>query len=295
MEQHEHAPGKAECGWVKLYTPDGALVTIPVTEKPLNYRAMLGNVGEMLAAGFRLTLTGLEIGEDREEVGYVCKGVTKDNTTVLYLYSTNESRKFSVLNVYIDNDVQAADFEHASGMRLKDLPEYVADTKPTRGKNPKVDTYIIKAKRPFGVVMENNPDYNEATRQEVVARGEIYKKPRHIFARWADQRPEAAPPANPPGGGTGGNSAGSQQAAGTVPAPKTMKELVDRLHAWEARLVAEKKAKIGEVFAFLHEWAKTSAAPSGLSHRQVDQWPDSAIVPATAALKNFEKRANPWN
>lgn len=293
MDAHEPAAGKPECGWVKLYTPDGALVTIPVTEKSLNYRSMLDNVGAMLAAGFRLTLPGLEVGEDREDVGYVCKGVTKDSTTVLYLYSTNESRKFSILSVYIDNDVQVADFEHASGMRLKDLPEYIAGTKPTRGANAKVDAFIVKAKKPFGVIMENNPDYNEATRQEVVARGEVYKKPRHIFSRWADQRPEAAPQtgANP----AGGSAAGSASTSGTAAAPKTMKELVDRLHAWEAKLVAEKKAKIGEVFAFLLEWAKTSAAPAGLAHRPVDQWPDNAIASATLALKNFEKRANPWN
>lgn len=290
MESHEPAPGKTECGWVKLYTPDGVLVTIPVTEKPLNYRSMLANVGAMLDAGFRLTLPGLEVGEDREEVGYVCKGVTKDNTTVLYLYSTNESYKYSVLNVYIDNDDQAADFEYASGMKLASLPEHIAGTKPQRGANAKLDAFIVKAKRPFSVIVGNNPEYDEAARQQCVARNEVYKKPRHLFVRWANQRPENPPaPTNAP---AGGNSSGSS--GGATPAPKTMKELVDRLQAWEAKLVSEKKSKIGEVFAFLVDWAKTYAAPAGLTHRSVDQWPDSAIMPATLALKNFEKRANPW-
>jgi hypothetical protein len=78
-------------------------------------------------------------------------------------------------------------------MVLDAIPEYLGNDKPERGKSSKTDQFIVPAKKPFGVVMKDNPKYNENDRAAAASRKEIYKVPRRLFVRWVDQRPNEEP------------------------------------------------------------------------------------------------------
>lgn len=205
----------AGCGWVKLYHPSGVLVTLPVTASPLDYAALLRNVGGMLAAGFLPSAPGTEPGEHKEEVGYVVRRTKEGRhgpVPVLDLYPAHEATKFAALTVYLDTPEDAAAFERASGMRAEVIPEYIGDNKIERGKNPKTDRLVVKAPRPFGVIWRDNPRYDEAEAEATRAKGAVYGVPKRKFVRWADAAPAAAIPA-------------AQPEAGPDPAAEARKEI----------------------------------------------------------------------
>lgn len=180
-------------GFAKLFHPRGPLVTLPVPPDP---EAAFAHIEKCLDAGWLVIAPGLEEGEQREEVGYVLRGAC-DTTPTLLLYSTNEAHSFSFLKVYLNTPQDIAAFEFASKMKLTDLPEYVGSDKPERGKSAKLDQYIERAKKPFGVVMKANPKYSESERAVVMSKNEIYKVPRRLFVRWVDQRPNEEPKPQP--------------------------------------------------------------------------------------------------
>ena len=179
-------------GFTKLYHPRGCCVTIPVPTDPVE---AFTHIDRCINAGWLVIAPGLEEGEVKEEVGYVLRGSIEHDgeiTPTLLLYSTNEGHSFSFLKVYLNNlaDIQA--FEHAAGMRLNDFPEYAGNDKPERGKSSKLDQFIVRVRKPFGVVLKSNPKYHENDRAAAVGRGEIYKVARRLFVRWADQAPKQA-------------------------------------------------------------------------------------------------------
>jgi hypothetical protein len=187
-------------GYVKLYHPKGPLVSLPV---PMDPKEAFTHIVHCFEAGWLLAAPGLEEGEHKEDVGYILRGDTESNgevTPYLLLYSTNEGMTFSFLKVYLNNAELIGKFEKCSGMKLSDLREYSGSDKPERGKSAKLDSFIIKAKKPFQVVMKENPKYKEADREAAVKKGEIYKVPKRVFVRWGDDTPietkEAAKPVN---------------------------------------------------------------------------------------------------
>lgn len=195
---------ESQNGWVRLYHPSGAQVTLAVVpfksdQDARNWAAdCFRCVGSYVDAGFTVDAPGLEEGEQVEEVGWVVRGDHDDGqevTPYLLLYSTNEKLEHSFLKVYLNSDDDVANFQKASGLRLNELPSYVGQDKPKRGANRQIDKFFVKAPRPFKVVMKNNPAYKEEEKKAADARKEVYKKPKRVFVRWASQdgKPAAEP------------------------------------------------------------------------------------------------------
>jgi hypothetical protein len=200
-------------GYTKLYHPRGALVSLPVPADPA---LAFEHVNKCLDVGWLVIAPGLEEGEAREQIGYLLRAVQERDgevTPMLLLYDANEAHSFSFLKVYLNRGEDVEAFERAAGIKLDSLPEYAGADKPERGKSARVDQFIIKMQKSFGVVMKNNPRYNEADRETAVKRGDIYKVPRRLFVRWddphakpheeqppqqQDKPPAAAPPAGQP-------------------------------------------------------------------------------------------------
>jgi hypothetical protein len=180
----EHAPATTTvCGWTKLFHPRGPLVTLPLPADPA---AALAAVTAALDAGFLAQAPGLEEGEEKEQIGWVLKSVHSNEgreTPFVLLYSANEALTWSILKVYLNTDQDAAAFEHASRMKLADLPEYVGQDKPQRSANGRTDKFIIPAPRPFGVVFRKNPKHDATEAGKM--------KPARLFVRWADVAPAA--------------------------------------------------------------------------------------------------------
>lgn len=182
---------KSDCGWIKLYTDSGVQVTLPVPPVPTEYIGMLANVKAALAAGFLVTAPGLEVGEEREDVGFLVRGIQEnagEETPFLLLYSSNEAMKFSFLKVYLNKPDDVADFEYASKMRLSEIPVYIGRDAPERGKSRQIDKFITQARQPFGVVYKQNPKWSEVDKAAAEAKKQSYTVPRRKFVRWGEQR-----------------------------------------------------------------------------------------------------------
>lgn len=184
---------KVECGWVKLWTPSGAHVTLPVTMEPMDYKAMLDNVGRMLDAGFLVNPVGLESGEHKALVGWVVRKSKSEKdgseTPLVDLYEADEAKKYPILSVYLNNADEVKAFEHASGLTLEKMPSYVGNDKIERGKGPKTDNFLCRPSKPFTVVFVDNPAWKKEDADAAAKAQEMYKVPKRKFARWLDQKP----------------------------------------------------------------------------------------------------------
>ncbi len=189
--------------WCRLWHPRGPQVTLPLPPDPA---AALAAVSAALDAGWLVQAPGLEEGEEREMIGWVLKSIHSNEgreTPFVLLYSCNEALTWSILKVYLNTPQDQAAFEHASGMKLSEMPEYVGQDKPQRGTNHRTDTYIVPAPKPFGVVFKKNPKHDQTEAGKM--------KPARIFVRWADTAPAAQPAAE-----ESGNVTPQQQAAITT-------------------------------------------------------------------------------
>ena len=184
-----------QTGWVRLYHSSGALVTLPVPCDVRNldcYAAAFAAVSDAVAAGFTVAAPGLEDGEYREQIGYVVRR-SKDNerdntvTPVLDLYPASDAARFACLTVYLNRPEDVAAFEAASGMRLDSLPVYIGDNKIERGKKKDTDRLVVRAPRPFGVVMIANPKYSESEAAAAKSANKMYTVPKRRFVRWEAQ------------------------------------------------------------------------------------------------------------
>lgn len=188
-------PATPPNGWVKLFSKSGALVTIPVTEKPLDYAAMAANVEAMIAAGFMVNAVGLEAGEEKDTVAFVLKGrITKEGKTTPYvlLYNTNPAYKHSFLKKYLNTPEDIADFETAAGMKLDHLPLYIGKDKPKRGEDPDVDKMIVPVRKPFGVIFKPNPKWIKADSDAAAEKKEMSPVPVRVWVRWEGQEAKPA-------------------------------------------------------------------------------------------------------
>lgn len=173
-----------ESGWVKLFHPSSAQVTIPLRlDKPIlvaEAQALMESVTSLLQAGFSVDAPGLEDGEHVEEIGFVVRrskaNTDGTETPVVDLYPARGN--FRLLGKYLNNEADIQAFESACGLRLATLPLYEGDNSIERGKNPKMDKYVVALKRPVKVIWKLNPKYE----------GENDKKnSKRLFVRWADQ------------------------------------------------------------------------------------------------------------
>ncbi len=175
-----------ECGWVKLFHPSTAQVTIPLSlDKPIlvaEAQALMASVTSLLQAGFSVEIPSLEDGEHEEEIGFVVRrakvNADETETPVVDLYPVNAN--FRRVAKYLNEETDVREFEAACGINLQALPMYEGDNTIERGKNPKLDKYVIALKRPVKIVWKFNPRYE----------GENDKKnPKRVFVRWANGAP----------------------------------------------------------------------------------------------------------
>lgn len=172
-----------ESGWVKLFHPSSAQVTIPLRlDKPIlvaEAQALMESVTSLLQAGFSVDAPGLEDGEHVEQIGFVVRrskaNADGTETPVVDLYPSRGN--FRQLGKYLNNEADIQAFETACGMGLKSLPLYEGDNSIERSKSPKLDKYVVALKLPVKVVWKLNPRYE----------GENDKRnSKRLFIRWAD-------------------------------------------------------------------------------------------------------------
>ena len=177
---------KSLCGWVKLFHPSGAQVTLPVPfAEPAT---MLGATGAYIAAGWLVNAPGLEAGENVEEIGWCVRKEKErdgDITPVLDLYVNKEGMTFSFLTVYLNTDEQVKGFESASGLKLSYMPLYEGSDKIERGKSVTTDRKVVKCKSPFKIVWTANPKWKQEEADAAKAGGKMYPVPRKKFVRFA--------------------------------------------------------------------------------------------------------------
>ena len=251
-------------GSMRLFSSRGVPVTlpIPIDGSTFDYAGAMANINAALDAGFLVTAPGLVAGEEKESIGWVLRGVFErdgESTPYVLLYAANEQLTWSILKVYLNKPEDVAAFEHASGMVLDKLPEYVADNKPQRGAG-KTDRFIIQAARPFGVVFKKNPKHDPDSEE-----GKM--KPARLFVRWEDT-------VKPP----------EQKAQSTQqPPPSTTHELAARLNTFGLKLVQAKL--IGHVDDLTEHLCHCLSIASP----DASTWPVSVIPAAMAAAREFEK------
>lgn len=181
-------------GLMKLFHPRGVDVFVPAGLTMEDYANLLSTfdqaITDALAAGWALGSAPLEVGETKESIGFVVRrekeNTDKSLTPLIDLYLAEESKKYSVLSVYLNKDEDVAAFEQVSGLRLTDLQVYIGANKIERGKSRQTDKLVFKAARPFGVVHKPNPKYDPDETDTTK------KKPARLFVRW--DAPQAASP-----------------------------------------------------------------------------------------------------
>ena len=151
-------------GWIKLYHPSGAQVTLPVpmlarvsTEQALD---LLGSVSEYLNAGFLVNAPGLEDGELAEEVNAVARREAKDETPIIDFYSSNTKLLKKFMHVYMNAEQDVTAFEDAAGIQVSALPVYEGALAIARDDN-KARKYIVNLPRPLRLIWKLSPKWEE--------------------------------------------------------------------------------------------------------------------------------------
>lgn len=148
-------------GWVKLYHPTGALVTIPLQgETPINPGVALSyfsSVDILVQAGFSVNAPGLEEGELSEEVSAVALRTSGDDTPIIDFYSANTRLSKKFMHVYLNGPEDVAAFEAATGVKLHSLVTY--DGKVAIERTDKNAPKYIKAITPIKLVWKLSPKW----------------------------------------------------------------------------------------------------------------------------------------
>lgn len=194
-------------GWVYLFHPSGAKLSLPLTEERRDYRAISDNVAAMLAAGLtvdppsapgKAPSVKVAQGEFLETVAFVLKKEVDSALSSsgfaprVFLYSTAGNMKRPFLAVYLDTDEQQAEFEQVSGMKLRDMKKWVGKEAPELQDRDGKD-FIYRLPRFIQCVWHQNPDWNAETKAATIAAGKVYGIPQKRFLRWATTQPVAAP------------------------------------------------------------------------------------------------------
>jgi len=151
-------------GWIKLYHPTGAQVTLPVpmlsritTEQALD---VLGSVSEYINAGFLVNAPGLEDGELIEEVNAVARREAKDETPIIDFYSSNTKLLKKFMHVYMNAEQDVAAFEEATDIKISSLTVYDGTLAVARD-DGKARKYLISLPRPIKLVWKLSPKWEE--------------------------------------------------------------------------------------------------------------------------------------
>ena len=173
---------KTECGWVRLFHPASVQVTIPLfLDNPITEamaETLLVSISRLIAAGFAVQAPGPENSEYSEEIGFVVRRSKRNTdgteTPVVDLYPTHGN--FRHLGKYLNSESDIREFEAACSLRLDSIPRYDGDNPIERGKNPKMDKYVVAIDQPVNIVWKSNPRYEGDTDK---------RNPKRLFVRWA--------------------------------------------------------------------------------------------------------------
>jgi len=138
-----------------LYHPSGAKVDIPIDLADgidtHNAGKLLLSVQNLLDAGFAVNMPGLDDGELVDEVTAVARRASGDGVSIVAFYKAHPKLVKKFIHEYLDTPEQIADFESATGLKLKALPLFVGDKDITKD-NPDAGKYIVPLARPVKVV-----------------------------------------------------------------------------------------------------------------------------------------------
>lgn len=163
-----------------VYDPNGIRVTFAL---PLNeIAAVNGVIADVLANGFTATVAGAAPGENVEEVGFVSRREKADGTPVIDLFSPNDLLAHRVFAHYLDTLEQIADFETATGLKLSEIPVWIAE-QPIKKTSPTWKQYGVQTRKVARIALKDNPrhDPNETDVTK--------KKPKHLFSQWLPSTP----------------------------------------------------------------------------------------------------------
>ena len=147
-------------GWVKLFTPAGAHVTlaVPMDGSVLPFdaaAAALKSVENLLAAGWLVDAPGLEEGEQKQEVVAVSRREGKDGTPIVAFYLAHPKTVKKFLHSYLNNDDDVRAFEAATGLRLNAIPLWPGERDIDKD-HREAGKYIVPLPRPVNLVWEIN-------------------------------------------------------------------------------------------------------------------------------------------
>ena len=168
-------------GWVKLYHPSGAQVTVPLSlDNPITAEQASGlftSLGTLITAGFTVSPEDLEAGEQAIDINAVVRRSKSEDdgteTPVIDTYMVNGTYRW--VAKYLNNPDDIAAFEAATGLKLNDLPLYEGSNSIELGKNAKLDKYVVRLNTPAKLVWKLNPRYEGL---------EDKKNPKRLFVRW---------------------------------------------------------------------------------------------------------------
>ncbi len=93
-------------------------------------------------------------GEHKEEIGFVVRrakvNTDETETPIMDLYPINAN--FRRVAKYLNEETDICEFEAACGLNLQAQPLYEGDNTIERGKNPKMEKYVVALKRPAKIV-----------------------------------------------------------------------------------------------------------------------------------------------
>ncbi len=151
-------------GWIKLYHPSGAQVSLPLpvlsrltTQQALD---VLGSVSEYINVGFLVNAPDLEDGELIDEVNAVARREAKDETPIIDFYSSNMKLLKKFMHVYLNTEQDVAAFEEATGLKLSALPVYDGALAIARDDN-KARKYIVSLPHSLKLVWKLSPKWEE--------------------------------------------------------------------------------------------------------------------------------------
>ena len=151
-------------GWIKLYHPSGAQVSLPLPmlTRLTAQQAMevLGSVSEYLNVGFLVNAPDLEDGELVEEVNAVARREAKDETPIIDFYSSNMKLLKKFMHVYLNTEQDVAAFEEATGLKLAALPVYDGALAIARDDN-KARKYIVSLPHSIKLAWNLSPKWEE--------------------------------------------------------------------------------------------------------------------------------------
>lgn len=170
-----------QSGWVKLYHPAAVEVSIPL---PLNRsisteeaRNLLSSVNTLIHAGFSVELPAHDESERVEEIGFVVRRLKVNpdgsETPLVDLYPVRGNYRH--LGKYLNTEAEIKEFESACGIQLTAIPLYEGDNPIERGRNPKLDRFVVVLRQPARLVWKHNPRYEGETDK---------KNSKRLFVRW---------------------------------------------------------------------------------------------------------------